>query len=65
MIAKQENDREMREQTIESQYQDQIKELENAFQIIQNQKLSIHSKLNQLEDSYNEVTELRNNYPNF
>lgn len=57
MIAKQENEREMREQTIESQYQDQIKELENAFQVIRDQKLSIHARLNQIEDSYNEVTE--------
>lgn len=56
MIAKQENEREMREQTIESQYQAQLKELENAFQAIQDQKLAIHSKLNQIEDNYNEVS---------
>lgn len=58
-IHKQEKDIETRDKAIDQEFETEIKELEEALQTIQNQKIAIINKIKEIEDGYNEVDLLR------
>jgi len=57
-IQKQERDIENRDKAIDQEFETEIKELEEALQTIQDQKIAIINKIKEIEDGYNEVNYL-------
>jgi len=54
-IEKQEKDIENRDKAIDQEFETEIKELEEALQTIQDQKIAIINKIKEIEEGYDEV----------